>query len=145
MFVGPQSGRLHNTLALRHCSDRNSEMLSPAIRRWIETPTGTLSLAAIPLAFALFKILQKLNVQRLSKVLKNKQRVLVLGATSGIRRSIARQYSERGAVVFVVGRRRALVNEVVKEYRQARSSLRDVFRLLTEFWEKGSTSPACLP
>ncbi|KIJ97968.1 hypothetical protein K443DRAFT_681113 [Laccaria amethystina LaAM-08-1] len=97
-------------------------MLCLAIRRWIETPTGTLSLAAIPLAFALFKLLR--NPRRLSKVLKTKERVLVLGATSGIGRSIARQYAERGAVVCVVGRRGALVDEVVKECRQARSSLR---------------------
>ena len=97
-------------------------MLSPTIGRWIETPTGTLSLAAIPLAFALFKILQK--PRRLSKVSKTKERVLVLGATSGIGRSIARQYAERGAVVCIVGRRGALVDEVVKECRQARSSLR---------------------
>ena len=83
---------------------------------------GTLSLAAIPLAFALFKLLQK--PRRLSKVLKTKERVLVLGATSGIGRSIARQYAERGAVVCVVGRRGPLVDEVVKECRQSRSSLR---------------------
>ena len=104
-------------------------MLRPAIGRWIETPMGTLSLAAIP-AFELFKILQ--IPRRLSKVSKTKERVLVLGATSGIGRSIARQYAERGG---------ALVDEVVEECRQARSSLRDVFRLLTEFWGKG-TSPA---
>ena len=97
-------------------------MLSPTIGRWIETPTGTLSLAAIPLAFALFKILQK--PRRLSKVSKTEERVLVLGATSGIGRSIARQYAERGAVVCIVGRRGALVDEVVEECRQARSSLR---------------------
>ena len=68
-------------------------MLRPAIGRWIETPMGTLSLAAIP-AFELFKILQ--IPRRLSKVSKTKERVLVLGATSGIGRSIARQYAERG-------------------------------------------------
>lgn len=96
-------------------------MLSPAIRRWIETPTGTLSLAVIPVAFALFRLLQK--PRRLSKVLKTKERVLVLGATSGIGRSIARRYAERGAVVCVVGRRGPLVDEVVKECRQARSSM----------------------
>ena len=95
---------------------RNSQMLSPAIRRWIKTPTGTLSLAAIPLAFALFKLLQR--PRRLSKVLETKERVLALGATSGIGRSIARQYAERGAVVCIVGHRGALVDEVGKEYRQ---------------------------
>ena len=125
--VGPWSGRLqiqpnHQHVVINFNSSRNSQMLSPAIGRWIETPTGTLSLAAIPLAFALFKILQK--PRRLSKVSKTEERVLVLGATSGIGRSIARQYAERGAVVCIVGRRGALVDEVVKECRQARSSLR---------------------
>ncbi|TFK18754.1 NAD-P-binding protein [Coprinopsis marcescibilis] len=47
------------------------------------------------------------------------ERVLVLGASSGIGRSIARQYSERGARVCVVGRRMALVDEVVAECRNA--------------------------
>lgn len=40
---------------------------------------------------------------------------MVLGASSGIGRSIARQYAERGARVCIVGRREALVNEVVDE------------------------------
>ena len=59
-----------------------------------------------------------------------------LGATSGISRSIARQYAERGAVVCVVGRRGALVEEVVKECRQTRSSLHDVLGCLLSFGEK---------
>ena len=40
---------------------------------------------------------------------------MVLGASSGIGRSIARQYAERGARVCIVGRREALVNEAVVE------------------------------
>ncbi|KAF8624472.1 hypothetical protein AX15_005856 [Amanita polypyramis BW_CC] len=43
------------------------------------------------------------------------ERVLILGATSGIGRSIARQYAERGAAVCVVGRRAELVEEVSAE------------------------------
>jgi NAD(P)-dependent dehydrogenase (short-subunit alcohol dehydrogenase family) len=46
--------------------------------------------------------------------------VLVLGATSGIGRSLARQYAERGARVCVVGRRERLVREVEAECRDAR-------------------------
>jgi hypothetical protein len=122
-LVGPVANIAdHQHVLITFSSCRNSQMLCLAIRRWIETPTGTLSLAAIPLAFALFKLLR--NPRHLSKVLKTKERVLVLGATSGIGRSIARQYAERGAVVCVVGRRGALVDEVVKECRQARCSLR---------------------
>ena len=49
------------------------------------------------------------------------ERVLVLGASSGIGQSIARQYAERGARVCIVGRREALVKEVQAECRDARS------------------------
>lgn len=45
----------------------------------------------------------------------------MLGASSGIGRSIARQYAERGARVCIVGRREALVNEVVAECQKAQS------------------------
>jgi NAD(P)-dependent dehydrogenase (short-subunit alcohol dehydrogenase family) len=48
---------------------------------------------------------------------------VVLGASSGIGRSIARQYAERGARVCIVGRREALVNEVVAECQSVRSIL----------------------
>ena len=44
---------------------------------------------------------------------------MVLGASSGIGRSIARQYAERGARVCIVGRRESLVNEVVAECCQS--------------------------
>ena len=40
---------------------------------------------------------------------------MVLGASNGIGRSMARQYAERGARVCIVGRREALVNEAVVE------------------------------
>lgn len=43
------------------------------------------------------------------------ERVLILGATSGIGREIAHQYSERGAKVCVVGRRQALLNDVARD------------------------------
>ena len=59
---------------------------------------------------------------RQSKVPKLGERVLVLGASSGIGRSIARQYAERGARVCIVGRREALVNEVVTECRNVCNS-----------------------
>jgi NADP-dependent 3-hydroxy acid dehydrogenase YdfG len=59
--------------------------------------------------------------KRSSKVPERGERVLVLGASSGIGRSIARQYAERGARVCVVGRREALVNEVVAECQKAQS------------------------
>ena len=48
---------------------------------------------------------------------------MVLGASSGIGRSIARQYAERGARVCIVGRRETLVNEVVAECQSVRDAL----------------------
>ncbi|KAJ2937080.1 hypothetical protein H1R20_g3, partial [Candolleomyces eurysporus] len=56
---------------------------------------------------------------RPQKVPKNGERVLVLGGTSGIGQSIARQYAERGARVCVVGRRQELAEEVEGECRRA--------------------------
>ena len=48
---------------------------------------------------------------------------MVLGASSGIGRSVARQYAERGARVCIVGRREALVNEVVAECQSVRCNI----------------------
>ena len=48
---------------------------------------------------------------------------MVLGASSGIGRSMARQYAERGARVCIVGRRETLVNEVVAECQSVRDTL----------------------
>ncbi|KAG5649491.1 hypothetical protein H0H81_003486 [Sphagnurus paluster] len=55
--------------------------------------------------------------RRIAKVAKIDERVLVLGASSGIGRSIANLYAERGARVCVVGRRRDKVDEVAAECR----------------------------
>jgi shikimate 5-dehydrogenase len=81
------------------------------------TVSGGIGIAVLSLLYTVYKNLHK----RSSKVPKLGERVLVLGASSGIGRSIARQYAERGARVCVVGRREALVNEVVAECRKAQS------------------------
>ncbi|KAH9487391.1 11-beta-hydroxysteroid dehydrogenase-like 4A [Psilocybe cubensis] len=48
------------------------------------------------------------------------ERVLILGASSGVGRAMAKQYAARGARVCVVGRREALLAEVREECLQAR-------------------------
>ncbi|KAK0213073.1 hypothetical protein DFS33DRAFT_1393334 [Desarmillaria ectypa] len=53
--------------------------------------------------------------RRVSKVPKTDERVLILGASTGIGREIALQYSSRGAKVCVVGRREHLLTELVNE------------------------------
>ncbi|KAI5986407.1 hypothetical protein EDD15DRAFT_2122753, partial [Pisolithus albus] len=48
-------------------------------------------------------------------IVVGKERVLVLGATSGVGCAIAQQYASRGAYVCVVGRREEKLNDVVQE------------------------------
>ncbi len=69
------------------------------------------------LASAAVLLLRRLTQRprRLSNVPKTDERVLILGASAGIGREIARQYSSRGAKVCVVGRREHLLAELVNE------------------------------
>ncbi|KAI5997780.1 NAD(P)-binding protein [Pisolithus orientalis] len=53
--------------------------------------------------------------RRTQAIAVSKEKVLVLGATSGVGRVIAQQYALRGAYVCVVGRREDKLNEVVQE------------------------------
>lgn len=72
-----------------------------------------IALAALPLLLSLRHLL--LHPARPSVIPHTSERVLILGATSGIGREIALQYAARGAKVCVVGRRQALLDEVVEE------------------------------
>ncbi|KAF8168547.1 hypothetical protein B0H34DRAFT_793129 [Crassisporium funariophilum] len=89
------------------------------IKDWFLTRSGGMSVALLPVLFTLYQLLKK--PRRAIRVPRSGERVLILGASSGIGRSIARQYAERGARVCVVGRREALVKEVEAECRKARS------------------------
>jgi len=76
---------------------------------------GLAILAIIPVLLTIRRLLRQ--SRRTTKVPKIDERVLVLGASSGIGRSIAHLYAERGARVCVVGRRQAKVKEVAEECR----------------------------
>lgn len=68
--------------------------------------TRTILLAVgttISVAYSLRWLRERKN--RTRKISKTDERVLILGATSGIGRSIAHMYAQRGARVCVVGRR----------------------------------------
>ncbi|KDR70064.1 hypothetical protein GALMADRAFT_255450 [Galerina marginata CBS 339.88] len=80
------------------------------------------SLALIPLLVVLYRAFRK--PARPSKVSKLGERVLILGASSGVGRTMARQYAARGARVCVVGRRKPLLDEVVRECKDSQISVR---------------------
>lgn len=71
--------------------------------------TGTLFASVI-----LYYLLTK-RARRVSLVPPQNERVLVLGATSGIGQSIALQYAQRGASVCIVGRRQGLVDDITAQ------------------------------
>jgi len=102
--------------------------LPPILRRL------PISFAIIPLLLALYRISSE-KPKRFLKVAKSGERVLILGASSGIGRSVARQYAARGARVCIVGRRKALVEEVAVECRNAQKSARcqDVLAVPADF------------
>ncbi|CAA7266434.1 unnamed protein product [Cyclocybe aegerita] len=103
------------------------------IRDVLMHPRGTAAVAILPLLFMVYRILKK--PRRPLKVPKSSERVLILGASSGIGRAVARQYAERGAKVCVTGRREALIEEVGAECRNVRESSQknDVLAVVGDF------------
>ncbi|KAG6887147.1 hypothetical protein C0995_001030 [Termitomyces sp. Mi166 len=78
---------------------------------------GLAILALAPVVLTLRRLYLRSLTRRTLKVLENEERVLVLGASSGIGESVAKQYAERGARVCVVGRRADNVAAVAEECR----------------------------
>jgi NAD(P)-dependent dehydrogenase (short-subunit alcohol dehydrogenase family) len=76
----------------------------------------SLILAVLPVVFTLHRLLR--SAPRLSKIPAHSERVLILGASSGVGRSVAHLYANRGARVCVIGRRADKLDEVVKECRE---------------------------
>lgn len=91
--------------------------LPSAVQTYLSRP---LSLALLSVLLAVYGLSSRIDT-RSRKVGKLGERVLILGASSGIGQSIAKQYAERGARVCVVGRREARVKEVQAECRDARA------------------------
>ncbi|KAG6895828.1 hypothetical protein C0992_012230 [Termitomyces sp. T32_za158] len=60
---------------------------------------GLAILALAPIILTLRRLYLRSLTRRTLKVLKNEERVLVLGASSGIGESVAKQYAERGAAI----------------------------------------------
>ena len=97
--------------------------LSPSLRDILALKSSrALVVALIPILLTLNHVLRKKS-HRYIKVPKTQERVLVIGASSGIGRSIARQYAARGARVCIVGRRESMLQEVEAECRSARTAM----------------------
>lgn len=78
---------------------------------WISVP----AIAALPMLAIIRRILKR--PQRPAKLPFTDERVVVLGATSGIGRAIAQEYATRGASVCIVGRRATELEIVAEECR----------------------------
>jgi NADPH:quinone reductase-like Zn-dependent oxidoreductase len=76
---------------------------------------GTIASASAILAIALGTLWILKKPSRPSLIPPDTERVLILGASSGVGRSLANLYAQRGARVCVVGRRKQLLEEVVRE------------------------------
>jgi NAD(P)-dependent dehydrogenase (short-subunit alcohol dehydrogenase family) len=80
----------------------------------MSTSPSTVLLTLLPLLIVAIKLIRS-SPARTEKLAPTSERVLILGATSGIGRALAHEYAKRGAWVCIVGRRQNLVQEVVKE------------------------------
>ncbi|THH26737.1 hypothetical protein EUX98_g7452 [Antrodiella citrinella] len=80
------------------------------------------ALLASPVLFAAWRTLLRRKVRGIPR---NQERVLVLGASSGIGRSIALQYAASGAKVCIVGRRQSELEKVKSECVQSRKTVAD--------------------
>ncbi|PPR06550.1 hypothetical protein CVT26_000728 [Gymnopilus dilepis] len=109
--------------------------IPPAVATLLSTPWRNTTFAILPLLFVRHCVLRKPTRPR--KVPKIGERVLVLGASSGVGRTLAKQYVTRGARVCVVGRRKALLDEVKRECYGTMPSLgsssQDVLSIAADF------------
>ena len=81
-------------------------------------PTRDLAIAAgaaLAVAFTLYRIRERRS--RTRKIRRTDERVLILGASTGVGRTLAHLYAQRGARVCVVGRRKKEIEEVELECR----------------------------
>ncbi|KAH8156487.1 hypothetical protein CIB48_g11760 [Xylaria polymorpha] len=72
------------------------------------------AVTAIAAVFVLRRII-KMRHHRSRRLQPTKERVLILGASSGLGRTLAKQYAERGAKVCVVARRSEPLAELARE------------------------------
>ena len=72
------------------------------------------AVAALAAVFVLRHI-TKTKRNRTSRIQLNKERVVILGASSGVGRALTKHYAARGARVYAIARREELVHRLVDE------------------------------
>ncbi|CAK5279649.1 unnamed protein product [Mycena citricolor] len=88
--------------------------MSLSVPRWL--------LLALPALVLPLLVVRRRNSKRSKKIPSHIERVLIIGATSGIGRTLARQYAGLGVRnLCIVGRREGLVAEVVDECSSMRT------------------------
>ena|SRR6266702_8773093 len=96
------------------------------------TTTLALSCCLIP-AWAIYKSFTKQRSRRPALVPPSEERVLIIGASSGIGRVLALKYAERGAKVCVVARRSAELELVRSECEVVARVPEAVFGVCADF------------
>jgi len=89
-------------------------------------------LAILPVAL-LVHYLVRARRSRTRKISPTQERVLILGASSGIGRSIAHKYAKRGARICIVARRAAKVEEVVHECHAEKGRADEILGCVADF------------
>lgn len=90
-----------------------NEILHTARNSPLSTTAGVLALG-----LSVLYLFQSRRSRRTSKLAPERERVLILGATSGVGRTLAHKYASRGAFVCVLGRRQLKLDEVLQECRE---------------------------
>jgi len=103
-------------LNLKKTSDRHDITFSLPTNHMELPPTRNLVVAA-GVALAIMLTFHHIGERRsrTRKIQRTDERVLILGASSGVGRTLAHMYAQRGARVCVVGRRKKEIEEVELE------------------------------
>lgn len=101
--------------------------------RTVNLNTPSLALCCLIPAWVIYKAFTKKISPRTQIVSPSGERVLILGASSGVGRVLALKYAERGAKVCVVARRNAELELVRSECELVARSPEAVFSVLADF------------
>jgi NADPH:quinone reductase-like Zn-dependent oxidoreductase len=95
----------------------SSKALNEVLRIAQNSPLFTAA-SVLAAGLSTFYLFQSRQSRRTSKIPLERERVLILGATSGVGRMLAQKYASRGAFVCIVGRRQPKIDEVVQECKE---------------------------